>query len=42
MKKQILYQEYKKEVEFLSDQLDSNEIMVLGYLKGFNRKTMKE
>jgi hypothetical protein len=42
MKKQKLYQEYRQEMDFLSNQLDSEEIMVLGYLKGFNRKTMKE
>ena len=42
MKNEKLYQEYRKEMEFLSNQLDSNEIMILGYLRGFDRRTMKE
>jgi len=42
MKKQKMYQEYKQEIDYLSNQLDPNEIIILGYLKGFNRKTMKE
>lgn len=40
MKRQ--FQEYSREVEYLQDQLDPNEIIVLGYLKGFDRKSMKE
>lgn len=40
--KKKLYQEYKQEMNFLSNQLDENEMQVLGYLKGFDRRTMRE
>lgn len=42
MKKQNQYLQQKQEIELLSNQLDSNELMILGYLKGFDRRLMKE
>ena len=30
------------EMELLADQLDSREMFIVGFLKGFNRTTMKE
>lgn len=32
----------KKEIEMLSNQLDPREFYILGFLKGFDRKTLKE
>ncbi|MBS3079332.1 hypothetical protein J4218_04375 [Candidatus Pacearchaeota archaeon] len=43
MKRQKLYQQYDKdEFAILSEQLDSKEMMILSYLKGFDRKIMRE
>jgi hypothetical protein len=42
MKRQYINQAYEQEINFLSDQLDPRDMFVLGYLKGFNRRTMKE
>jgi hypothetical protein len=42
MKQQDKFQEYKAEIAYLCDQLDSNELLILGYLKGFDRKIMRE
>lgn len=41
MKKQYNYKG-KGEIEILSEQLDPREMYILGYLKGFDRKTLKE
>jgi hypothetical protein len=32
----------KDEVDILSDQLDSREMFILGFLKGFNRTNTRE
>lgn len=42
MLKQNLKFDGKDELEILSEQLDSKELYILGYLKGFDRKTLKE
>lgn len=42
MKKQHLDYEGKDELEILSEQLNPEEMYVLGYLKGFNRSNLKE
>ena len=42
MKKQYLDYEGKDEMEILSEQLDPQEMYILGFLKGFNRTTLKE
>ena len=44
MKKQTLQTEQKKEIEYLTDNvgLNEEEIYILSYLKGFNRKNLKE
>ncbi len=36
------YQSYEEEIRMLSEQLDPREMFILGYLKGFDRKVMKE
>jgi len=42
MKKQYLDYDGKDELEILSEQLDPQELYVLGFLKGFNRTALKE
>jgi len=42
MKKQNLTYAGKEELEILSDQLNPEELYVMGYLKGFNRTALKE
>lgn len=44
MKTQNLQSQEKNEIEYLKDNagLDEREIYILSYLKGFNRKTLKE
>lgn len=32
----------EEEIEILSSQLDPREMYILGFLKGFDRKTLKE
>lgn len=41
MKKQKIDFE-NEELELLSEELDSRDMYVLGYLKGFDRKTLKK
>lgn len=41
MKKQYIDFE-DEEIEILSKQLDPRELYILGFLKGFDRKTLKE
>jgi hypothetical protein len=41
MKNQTFSYEGKDEFEILSEQLNSEEMQVLGYIKGFDRKTLK-
>jgi len=40
MKKQ--YMSEKEEIALLSEQVDPREMFILGYLKGFDRKVMRE
>ncbi len=42
MKKQ--FQDYAEidEIDILSEQLDSREMYILGFLKGFDRRVLKE
>jgi len=42
MKKQYIEYEGKDELEILSEQLDPQEMYILGFLKGFNRNNLKE
>ena len=42
MKKQYLDFEGKDEIEILSEQLDPREMYIIGFLKGFDRKILKE
>jgi len=42
MKKQYLDREYTEEINYLSDELDPREMFILGFLKGFDRRTMKD
>jgi len=42
MKKQYIDYEGKDELEILSQQLDAREMYILGFLKGFDRKQLKE
>ena len=41
MKRQ-LYEQYKEEINLLSEELNPEEKYVLGFLKGFDRRKMKE
>jgi len=42
MKKHSYNYSDKDEIEILSEQLDPQEMYVLGFLKGFDRSTLKE
>jgi hypothetical protein len=42
MKKQQIIQDYQEEINFLGKELDPSEMFVLGFLKGFDRKKLRE
>ena len=42
MKRQKIYGEYKEEIDTLSEELDPREMFILGFLKGFDRKVLKD
>ena len=42
MRKQQLSLSEKEELDLLSEQLDPREMYVIGFMKGFDRKALKE
>lgn len=42
MKQQYAHPTFQQEIEILSEQMDSIELQTLMYLKGFDRKTLKQ
>jgi hypothetical protein len=42
MKQKYIYPNEYEEIEILREQLDPEEMYILGFLKGFDRKTLKD